>query len=102
MASTTPSTTTQPTPLNTTLTSDPTSSTSTEPISISPTTNTEQHRTDGRRNSFGEILPSPTESWKPTFNRVQSWNREDRKREIVLQREIAAHEGYGGGFSEKK
>jgi len=59
------------------------------------------YSTDGRRNSSGEILPSPTENWKPTFNRVQSWNREDRKREIMLEREIVDHEGRGGGFSEK-
>jgi len=57
-------------------------------------------KTDGRRNSFGEILPSPVAEWKPTFNRVQSWNREDRKREVVLKRELLDHEGRGGGFSE--
>ncbi|KAE8452593.1 hypothetical protein EG329_013852 [Mollisiaceae sp. DMI_Dod_QoI] len=59
-------------------------------------------RSDGRRNSFGQSLPSPTVEWKPTFNRVCSWNREDRKREMVLQREIAEHEGHGGGFSERR
>lgn len=56
---------------------------------------------DNRRNSQGETLPSPTASWKPSFTRVQSWNREDRKREIMLEREICGSEGVGGGFSEK-
>jgi len=39
---------------------------------------------DGRRNSQGEMIPSPVESWKPNLQRRQSWNREDLKREHVL------------------
>jgi len=35
---------------------------------------------DGRRNSQGEILKSPTETWKPNMARTQSWNQEDLKR----------------------
>ena len=37
---------------------------------------------DGRRNSQGEALKSPVATWKPTFERTQSWNRQDLKREV--------------------
>ncbi|KAH8659188.1 hypothetical protein BGZ60DRAFT_345432, partial [Tricladium varicosporioides] len=35
---------------------------------------------DRRRNSFGESMHSPCETWRPDLNRTQSWNAEDLKR----------------------
>lgn len=56
---------------------------------------------DGRRNSSGEGIPSPIESWKPDFTRRQSWNREDLKREhVAAQLEGGEGEGIGTGFTE--
>lgn len=56
---------------------------------------------DGRRNSVGENLPSPTESWTPTFTRNQSWNREDLKRQAYVVEELEKKkEGQGSGFTE--
>ncbi|KAJ5052278.1 uncharacterized protein L3040_002032 [Drepanopeziza brunnea f. sp. 'multigermtubi'] len=40
---------------------------------------------DGRRNSQGQALPSPMETWKPSFARVQSWNREEFKRSAYVE-----------------
>ena len=54
---------------------------------------------DGRRNSQGEALKSPVASWKPTFQRNQSWNQQDLKRE-TSKGEWAMSEG-AAGFSEK-
>jgi hypothetical protein len=53
---------------------------------------------DGRRNSQGEALKSPVASWKPTFERKQSWNQQDLKREVQKE-ELEKREG-GAGFSE--
>jgi hypothetical protein len=53
---------------------------------------------DGRRNSQGEALKSPVASWKPTFERKQSWNQQDLKREV--QKEELEKAGGGAGFSE--
>jgi hypothetical protein len=53
---------------------------------------------DGRRNSQGEALKSPVASWKPTFERKQSWNQQDLKREVQKQ-ELEKRE-WGAGFSE--
>ncbi|TAQ89936.1 hypothetical protein B7494_g1715 [Chlorociboria aeruginascens] len=39
---------------------------------------------DGRKNSQGEILKSPAETWRPDFKRKQSWNQQDLKRELVM------------------
>lgn len=68
--------------------------------------NTEPHNAtihipDGRKNSVGELLPSPTESWKPNFQRTQSWNQEDLKR-LITQSELEKKraEGQGTGFTE--
>ena len=33
---------------------------------------------------MGEILTSPTESWKPDFKRKQSYKQEDLKREMQM------------------
>jgi hypothetical protein len=55
---------------------------------------------DGRRNSQGEILPSPTESWKPKMNRVQSWNQEDLKRKAYQVEMGECEKGQGTGFTE--
>jgi hypothetical protein len=57
---------------------------------------------DGRRNSQGEILPSPTESWKPNLQRTQSWNSEDLKR-VYYKKDMQAGaqpQGQGTGFTE--
>lgn len=37
---------------------------------------------DGRRNSQGEALKSPVATWKPSLGRVQSWDRQEMKREL--------------------
>jgi len=55
---------------------------------------------DGRRNSQGEILPSPTESWRPKMNRVQSWNQEDLKRKAYQVEMGDCEKGQGTGFTE--
>jgi len=55
---------------------------------------------DGRRNSQGEILPSPTESWRPKMNRVQSWNQEDLKRKAYQVEMGECEKGQGMGFTE--
>ncbi|OWP03499.1 hypothetical protein B2J93_7517 [Marssonina coronariae] len=57
--------------------------------------------TDGRRNSAGEKLTSPTENWKPSVGRVQSWDREQFKRDAyVSQGEMRVEAGEGKGFTE--
>jgi hypothetical protein len=58
------------------------------------------HIPDGRRNSQGEVLPSPTESWKPKMNRVQSWNQEDLKRKAYQVEMGECEKGQGTGFTE--
>jgi hypothetical protein len=55
---------------------------------------------DGRRNSQGEILSSPTETWKPKMNRVQSWNQEDLKRKAYQVEMRDCEQGQGTGFTE--
>jgi hypothetical protein len=53
---------------------------------------------DGRRNSQGEALKSPVADWQPTFERTQSWNRQDLKREVQKEE---LEKGTGtAGFSE--
>ncbi len=57
---------------------------------------------DGRRNSEGEVLESPTGTWQPRINRTQSWNREDMKREVfkeMVEREVAV-DGEEVGYTE--
>jgi len=55
---------------------------------------------DGRRNSHGEVLPSPIESWRPDIKRKQSWKQEDLKRNFY-EREMKDREvGQGTGFTE--
>jgi hypothetical protein len=54
---------------------------------------------DGRRNSQGEALKSPVASWKPTFERNQSWNQQDLRREA--QKAEWEKTGEAAGFSEK-
>ncbi|KAH6716989.1 hypothetical protein DL95DRAFT_33181 [Leptodontidium sp. 2 PMI_412] len=67
---------------------------------ISPCTTTNHVSIpDGRRNSQGEVLPSPTEDWKPNFKRVQSWSREEFKRD-VYKIEMVEEPGQGTGFTE--
>jgi hypothetical protein len=62
---------------------------------------TEQIRiSDGRRNSQGEILASPTENWRPKMNRVQSWNQEDLKRKAYQIEMGECEKGQGTGFTE--
>jgi hypothetical protein len=55
---------------------------------------------DGRRNSQGEIIPSPTETWKPNFSRTQSWNPEDMKRQYYISELETNKKTQGGGFTE--
>jgi hypothetical protein len=55
---------------------------------------------DGRRNSMGETLPSPTETWKPNLARNQSWNQEDLKRKYVMTELEKDKSVQGGGFTE--
>ena len=52
---------------------------------------------DGRRNSQGEALKSPVSTWTPSFERTQSWNQQDLKRENQMK---GWREGEAG-FSEK-
>ncbi|KAG9234984.1 hypothetical protein BJ875DRAFT_287353 [Amylocarpus encephaloides] len=40
---------------------------------------------DKRRNSIGEHLHSPNETWRPATNRQQSWSQEDLKRECYMR-----------------
>ena len=57
---------------------------------------------DGRRNSHGEVLGSPTETWRPKLDRTQSWNREDLKRVVykeMVEREVE-EAGEDMGFTE--
>lgn len=59
---------------------------------------------DGRRNSQGEALKSPVASWKPTFERKQSWNQQDLRREAQRaewEKTGAEKTGAATGFSEK-
>ena len=55
----------------------------TQTSSSTETKPTEIRIPDGRKNSVGEALPSPVETWKPNFARRQSWKFEDLKREHV-------------------
>jgi hypothetical protein len=55
---------------------------------------------DGRRNSQGEALKSPVASWKPSFERTQSWNQQDLKRE-VQKGELSKADG-AAGFTESE
>lgn len=72
--------------------------------SSSTTTSTSRSTTssslkDGRKNSGGEELASPVESWKPNLNRQQSWNQQDMKRQAQLS-SLESEEKGKGGFSE--
>ncbi|KAH7313185.1 hypothetical protein BKA65DRAFT_517500 [Rhexocercosporidium sp. MPI-PUGE-AT-0058] len=67
---------------------------------ISPNTTTHASIPDGRRNSQGEVLPSPTEGWKPNFKRVQSWNREEYKRDVYKAEMVEVEPSQGAGFTE--
>ena len=51
---------------------------------------------------MGEVLASPTESWKPDFKRKQSYKQEDLKREmqmagVIGQTEEGSKDGTGEG-----
>ncbi|KAG0649321.1 hypothetical protein D0Z07_4364 [Hyphodiscus hymeniophilus] len=66
---------------------------------------TETKVPDGRKNSVGEMLPSPVETWKPNFARRQSWKFEDLKREHVaadFTKSTNEKNEALGGFSEAK
>jgi hypothetical protein len=54
---------------------------------------------DGRRNSQGEVLSSPIESWKPDLKRRQSFKQEDLKR-TVYSAEMCDEPGAERGFTE--
>jgi hypothetical protein len=54
-------------------------STSTLPIHSTPTNISIP---DGRRNSKGEELASPTQTWRPNPARTQSWDRQAYKRDM--------------------
>jgi hypothetical protein len=54
---------------------------------------------DGRRNSQGEVIASPTESWKPNFGRKQSWDPQEYKRKMSLSL-LEDDAGNGCGFTE--
>jgi len=56
---------------------------------------------DGRRDSKGAVVFSPTETWRPNIGRKQSWSQQDLKREM-LQAELGEKrdEGQGTGFTE--
>jgi hypothetical protein len=56
---------------------------------------------DNRRNSQGEVLKSPTEKWRPDFERTQSWSTQDMKRQVQLG-EVGKEkrEGEVAGFTE--
>lgn len=54
---------------------------------------------DGRRNSQGEAIPSPTESWKPNFGRKQSWDPQEYKRKMSMEL-LKEDSGNGSGFTE--
>jgi hypothetical protein len=66
----------------------------------SPTSSSPVKICDGRRNSQGEVLPSPTETWKPSMNRVQSWSREEFKRVVYKGEMVNGDKGQGTGFTE--
>ncbi|CAG8983123.1 hypothetical protein HYALB_00004566 [Hymenoscyphus albidus] len=56
---------------------------------------------DRRRNSIGEHLHSPNETWRPSATRRQSWDREALKREVyVKQMGPGGGKGDGMGFTE--
>jgi len=57
---------------------------------------------DGRRNSKGDILPSPTATWKPNYSRKQSWNQEDFKRDMMVHdlEKTVPQKDAGRGFTE--
>jgi hypothetical protein len=57
---------------------------------------------DGRKISTGEILNCPNEKWKPNVRRVQSWNREDRKRSYLMCEMTGGTIGREAGFTERK
>ncbi|KAI9651208.1 hypothetical protein NHQ30_001246 [Ciborinia camelliae] len=76
-----------------------------------PATSTEVSIPDGRRNSQGEALHSPIETWKPNLVRNQSWNQQDLKRlhvEEGLKKENWSNDdgvaglGYTHGGEEEK
>jgi hypothetical protein len=50
------------------------------PLSVSIPDGSHNSQREIRRNSLGEILQSPIDTWQPNLNRTQSWNQEDRKR----------------------
>jgi len=59
---------------------------------------------DGRRTSTGEAITSPTETWRPNYERKQSWNQEDLKRQLMMSgiEKVAGTEVRGTGFTEAK
>ncbi|KAG9240875.1 hypothetical protein BJ878DRAFT_545802 [Calycina marina] len=65
---------------------------------------------DGRKNSVGDALTSPTEAWRPDYRRKQNFKQEDLKRELQMggilkgaERKAEVGDGTGGlGFSEVK
>jgi len=50
---------------------------------------------DGRRNSKGDVVVSPTETWRPNIERKQSWCQEDLKRQILETQLEKTEEGKG-------
>jgi hypothetical protein len=77
------------------------------PIHSTSTNPTKITIPDGRRNSKGEELPSPTQTWKPNFARTQSWDPQAYKRDMqwaVLNKEKENQGGKGefSGFTEVK
>lgn len=57
---------------------------------------------DGRRNSEGETIPSPNETWCPNLNRQQSWDREDLKRQFYQYSLSGGGQGRKGEVGEEK
>jgi hypothetical protein len=71
----------------------------------STSTGTDSHNSspliDGRRNSHGDILASPIDSWKPDFKRTQSFKQEDLKRTVYSAEMIDGNgKAAEGGFTE--
>ncbi|PQE31905.1 hypothetical protein CJF32_00008849 [Rutstroemia sp. NJR-2017a WRK4] len=57
---------------------------------------------DGRRNSKGEELASPTQTWRPNPARTQSWDRQAYKRDMQWAGLNKENKGEFSGFTEVK
>ncbi|KAG6097184.1 hypothetical protein E4U14_007762 [Claviceps sp. LM454 group G7] len=70
------------------------------PPTVKTTTTTTTTTATATATATATVMAAAT-AWKPSFDRRQSWNREEQKREMQMREVGAVKSKTGSGFTEK-